>query len=1528
MHIQAIKAMLNLRGSVGVRPNLKYSLKQARSVNKYTLKDNRLTHSDQIPDYIFNKLMIVDYRVREFKLSNKASNTSDFDASEDEDDEDSDEDDDEETGVHPMDALLGIFHSSDIFLRRYLVTKLSECQLSVPFLLPDPETAPFKNVTMVLSALQNITKSWKDESAQEVFATAHPFPVASFIRLGEPTMSKSFLINKIMSEGDSYHDFFFHRDMEGGNVERKVVDGLVELSWYLPRGKPEAIQKREICFANLRGEAGIFKEQLNVLSKISSVLCIVLSSEYSDPIIQDILKRSNNDTKVILLFEKKIKGEEKKYFDSLKSSSDGKLSLIAKSGNEHKFVQTIQKHIKRKISHFNARPLVELSSYVDEFGIRLEDDQISSEFKAMINGLLENGIEKMKNLMTLQIHIPVLADLEREMYRPKRYGNKFYKEDNNEIYQKIAENENAQKKSLEHLDREILNCLNGIANMDELERYKVFNMMKHQLDKIGGSKSSLGLEHIIRELAQLYQIKRKQNENAEDAKGNECDYAGAVADILLSGQPLELVDGDSFYIPLRWFNAVCTKLKEKTNDAKIFVVSVVGIQSSGKSTLLNTMFGLDFPVSAGRCTKGVFASLIPVSDSLKSNFKVSKFDYVLVVDTEGLTGSSDPQLRERDNELVAFAIGLADVTIVNIMGESSNEMKDFLGIAVHAFLKMKLVEENNKMSCKIVHQNVAAADAEEKLAGNRLELMKDLDKMAELAATQENCKKFNNFNDIISFNEREDVFYLPPFKSGNPPMAPVNPQYGRDVQTIKNGIISLMCSRSSKESCHYAVSHFQHRVTDLWEALQQEHFIFSLRNTIESRARRALENEYLEKSVSCLVTGMAELKEEIDVALRRCSTPVQLEKEWAEHRNAINRKAEELGTKMEEAMDVFFETSEDRATLDKWRGEISEEIKKKKENQVKEVEDNCSKTLLYLKRLHVIKKKQITYEEKIMERAKAFISSYHDSHDKEKLKTMFKEEWQRWIADIPMSVEVEINIKDEMVNVLSRNSVLANKDTLEELNNISRFQVSGIDVDDVTYHISFLRWLYSMFWGGAIQQECVNFAKETTTKAINKALAFAKSESESGLRFTREYLEKMYEIVETTITEETEKYANYSLEFTDSLKCDIFLYTFSQSYIFFDEMQQRSLQEQDIRSNLTEKLRPILENYFENVNDPDKQLLLAATFFVEVLEKQIESALDCNMGLVVARKISKNVELQNKGKFHARVLIKLGKEGKFESYIPYLEYPIKFLYKKLKERIEYYCLNEIKVDIVSLFENEVNKIKDNVLSAIDFANQTTAAGEEKLSIWIQQFVLECSTLVVKKEMFAVGAIEDLDEIGVFQKKVRDNLVERVNSLLKRGVNSASFRKWNPSPHEFIFDQMFTCQSLCPHCNAVCDGCPGHKEHSIQSHRLVGVVGVRRKGTNELSTNTCAEYVAAKQEFENLHTRARTYHYRSDRSVNLYPWVILGDRSLKQSMYWKWFMATFWKELAEHYNATPVELYYCEFITFNDAKEQLMRQYDL
>ncbi|TRZ06201.1 hypothetical protein HGM15179_020906, partial [Zosterops borbonicus] len=141
--------------------------------------------------------------------------------------------------------------------------------------------------------------------------------------------------------------------------------------------------------------------------------------------------------------------------------------------------------------------------------------------------------------------------------------------------------------------------------------------------------SSIGLEHLLREVGQIYEaLDLMKSEKESFIKLPE-----VAAELMILGYPVELMDGDASYVPLRWVGAIFDRLIKRLGDKRVFVLSVLGIQSTGKSTLLNAMFGLQFSVSAGRCTRGAFMQLIPVGQELQQDLG---FDFVLVVDTEGL----------------------------------------------------------------------------------------------------------------------------------------------------------------------------------------------------------------------------------------------------------------------------------------------------------------------------------------------------------------------------------------------------------------------------------------------------------------------------------------------------------------------------------------------------------------------------------------------------------------------------------------------------------------------------------------------------------------------------------------------------------------------------------------------------------------------------------------------------------------------------------------------------------------------------
>jgi hypothetical protein len=75
--------------------------------------------------------------------------------------------------------------------------------------------------------------------------------------------------------------------------------------------------------------------------------------------------------------------------------------------------------------------------------------------------------------------------------------------------------------------------------------------------------------------------------------------------------PINIVEGKTLKFgnpELRSFFHELNETYAKTNK-KVYVISVIGAQSSAKSTLLNMLFRCSFETSAGRCTKGVYFSV-------------------------------------------------------------------------------------------------------------------------------------------------------------------------------------------------------------------------------------------------------------------------------------------------------------------------------------------------------------------------------------------------------------------------------------------------------------------------------------------------------------------------------------------------------------------------------------------------------------------------------------------------------------------------------------------------------------------------------------------------------------------------------------------------------------------------------------------------------------------------------------------------------------------------------------------------------
>ncbi|CAK6983481.1 up-regulator of cell proliferation-like isoform X2, partial [Scomber scombrus] len=283
-------------------------------------------------------------------------------------------------------------------------------------------------------------------------------------------------------------------------------------------------------------------------------------------------------------------------------------------------------------------------------------------------------------------------------------------------------------------------------------------------------ESSLGVEHYMREMGLIYEFSINGSKNTADEIS--C-LPGLAAEMLLDGYPLELLDGDASNIPERWVTDVLMELHKKVGEqSRLLVLTVLGVQSTGKSTLLNTMFGVQFPVSSGRCTRGAYMLFLKVGEDMKHELN---YDFIVLIDTEGLKSPHLSQLEdsyEHDNQLATFVIGLSDVTIINVAMENSTEMKDVLQIAVHAFLRMK--EIGKKPICHFVHQNVSGVSAHAKNLTERKHLLDQLNEMTQIAAEMERQPSIKAFTDVLDYDMDKNNWNIPGLWHGTPPMAPVN----------------------------------------------------------------------------------------------------------------------------------------------------------------------------------------------------------------------------------------------------------------------------------------------------------------------------------------------------------------------------------------------------------------------------------------------------------------------------------------------------------------------------------------------------------------------------------------------------------------------------------------------------------------------------------------------------------------------------------------------------------------------------------
>ena len=1519
--------------------------------------------------------------------SSSASSASDNSSSS------SDNDCEDENNISPIDVILVLLYCSDNLLRQILLQKLSLCQLAIPCLLPDPFSGDIK---YLLWSMQSITKAWKKSlekaSYEECRIVHYKGPIISFMRIGtirKDFKSKSTILNNILS--DSKQEIFFTWNSDGGSYKKLTTNGVVDLCWYLPSGHEKSdLYHDPITFLNLHGNASGYPLQLNFIENVSTMLFFVIGDkEELNHDIVAILKKLLVEGGVVLMFySKKAK---KHACHKLKNSASKLYFIMLKGKNDSELRKTIHHVIQQKLQSLPPKhkllSLNDCAQYANELQFMIDENDPSCNYGKKLAKCIMTEIESYSDEETKSKLLPLQsqsmwhqwAKHDKERYRHTMKHN-ISIEDYNLLKdsEKLAirtlqiEKSDSVSPAMGMFLSSMLSCDNNTKKyflewlkflLDDYSRKIIPNIfikhqeirskifkhkeialtnsitmkeLKYQLKKYSEQliSASFGIEHFFREVSQIYEARMDPMQTGIPTHLKELlsRLPLMVANLISEGYPIELLDGEASHVPITWVSHVLNNLMLLYQGKKIFTISVLGIQSTGKSTLLNTMFGLQFNTSAGRCTKGVFFQLLTVDSELQEKIKC---DLILIIDTEGLRA---PELQldgsqTHDNELATFVIGLADVTVINIKGEAPADLNDILQTAVHAFIRMKRMTIHPR--CHFVHHNIDDVTASDKTKLGRQKFLENLDVITESAAKIELCDShLNSFKDVITFNEEVDVHFFPNLLKGDLSNPSVNPEYSKKAQELSSLLLQQACNMQNSEPpiplCTFAG--FEVRIKHLWDAVLQENYIFSFKNSLEIVAYNELDiilNHWSWK-FQC---GILEWRYQAENKINSTNSSSELEIVCEHCLGNARLISSEICNSVKQEFQEFFKQNKYKSTIAQWEAHTEHKISKLGEQFDENASHICNNLKArqqeFLKIQDLLRNQQCKLQHQITELVKSSKRESIEFSD-EQLTVLFEDNWNEWkkefvsvqfftVDDIYTTAEVQLKkvfpqqyyyIKQQLDN----QSLKQRKPThfvLDQAKHVSSQRgifknLKEKDFREANFKsIEFMKVIDHKL----LAEDCQNFNSIMIFAPLNelqKSISQFHSNEKKKFVFTQVYISEIA--------------VHVSIHIID--RCKILLRQYKQKH---DPLI------------ILEEQKPTFKKSFVNQYNQISSDITAAENFCQLLVKPIKMQILKEFPDMIVRYMKQKVTFHSKQAFKCKILKDLANNNKFEDYIYYIQ-DIEGSFKKWAgDYIDEHC-DEVNAEQESKLTEFSTRKLNNICDTITDSAKVTSL-KSNLTVLLREFHKNLNGVIELNptKLTDITGIDTLTDCQLFLKEVIAGAITIKEDLLKVLQDPQSgfvTDLKNVSKHSvgLLANSLQGCTATCPFCNEQCEmSVPNHIEvdpkfHSVKIHRPICLATYRDQKSRKLVPDLCTKVVGSKLKFISKESKNKSVKFKKYQDI--YPkWYIPYDiREVPK--YWRWFVFNYNDQIASEYDAEPANVDPSwRWITINEAIDSLQETYN-
>jgi len=935
-----------------------------------------------------------------------------------------------------------------------------------------------------------------------------------------------------------------------------------------------------------------------------------------------------------------------------------------------------------------------------------------------------------------------------------------------------------------------------------------------------------------------------------------------------------------------------------------------------------------------------------------------------------------------------LVIGLADVTVINIYGESPGDLTDILETAVHAFIRMKQVDM--QPSCHFVHQNVPAIMADKKGRFGRQQFQDKLDHVTKIVAEGELCY-FTSFKEVIHFNSEQDVTFFPSLWKGDPPMAPVNSGYSDKAYILKQALLNIVLGK--EKQC--TINEFQIRLRKLWEAIRREKFAFSFKNSLEVIAYNRLDLHcghwfwaLKRKMLECQKESTHKINSceasQIDITMQKC----------------IEKAHNDLDTMfmtLTKQIDTFFSSDDNSETLIQWRKHTEVKLQHLLEDHKQTAKKYC--LVLKLNREGRVKVDEIQQTYRITLHnyvTQLTINAQKQKYTQEQRQKFFDEQWNEWLSQLSKDrnqvnyatdTSIDNSIAQMLETVLAKNSQdiigrlkevpLSNRNQTLDFHVVPDEHLNSTRIFGRIVTLALSKVTSQSHRNAQVNDDDVCEAKGLTQQYLNEAEDNIEKVVSSIQDYDDAVANDVLMKLVTSIQQHNDK-KNVNFKFTTDYFIDIAISVASFASRKMKEMVHKLRVQNDPIESL-KKLRDIFFRSFESQFTAASNDKTAADNLCSLLATSIRQALMESLRIEIVDDMKKGAEYKRKNCFKIKILEDLLKRNDFSLYTTFLTNVSSSFRNWAKVYVDQHCkqvkdgetklvklakqsLGIIIKKIIELakvlerkYENHHGREDDDTHcseSSSTLSSHTASKTDDgdcessendadnnvSIDSWLNDFhkALKNKLTIDFQEIKQMIGVERLENINLFTKIFCINIRKEEEIILAEyknpGSKSAQVTDWDRSPHIFLYTSLQGCKMQCPFCKEQCeytdeDHIKSGKVHFTEIHRPQCLGRYTFQKSKKLVLDECTELVESDRKFCNEDTMDEYIPIKAYRTIYK-DWFISSEKQKTGPIYWQWFCAKY-KEYIEQWVgsvSTPMDSLDWHSLTEEDALKSLSNIY--